>query len=134
MRDRIWWLGAALSGGLVVIAGAFGAHALEGQLEPQLANAFETGVRYQAWHTLGLMGVLAWRSACPLAGQHLALGLWALGMLLFSGSLYAMALSGALSLGIVTPVGGLLLIAGWLALAVCVIRAKPFDHSGSGST
>ncbi len=134
MRDRGWWLGAALSGALVVMAGAFGAHALAGQLEPRLAAAFETGVRYQAWHTLGLLGVLAWRAANPLAGQQLALGLWAAGTLLFSGSLYAMALSGVRGLGMVTPVGGLLLIAGWLALAVCVIRARPLDQSGSGST
>jgi uncharacterized membrane protein YgdD (TMEM256/DUF423 family) len=134
MQDRGWWLGAALSGALVVIAGAFGAHALAGQLEPRLAAAFETGVRYQAWHTLGIMGVLAWRAPSPLAGQRLVLGLWASGMLLFSGSLYGMALSGVRGLGMVTPVGGLLLIAGWLALAVCVIRARPLDQSASGST
>lgn len=123
MQDRGWWLGMALSGALVVLAGAFGAHGLEGQLEPRFVAAFETGVRYQAWHTLAILGVLAWRAAMPLAGQAFALGLWAAGMLLFSGSLYAMALSGIGGLGIITPVGGVLLIAGWLALAVGVVRA-----------
>lgn len=123
MQDRGWWLGAALSGALVVMAGAFGAHALEGQLAPRLVTAFETGVRYQAWHTLALLAVLAWRAATPLAGQRLAMGLWAAGMGLFSGSLYAMTLSGAGGLGMITPVGGVLLIAGWLALAGAVLRA-----------
>lgn len=124
MQDRGWWLGAALSGALVVIAGAFGAHALEGQLAPRLATAFETGVRYQAWHTLAMLAVLAWRAGTPLDGQRLALGLWALGMGLFSGSLYAMALTGPRGLGMVTPVGGVLLIGGWLTLAVAVLRAQ----------
>ncbi len=124
MQDKGWWLGAALSGALVVIAGAFGAHALEGQLAPRLAAAFETGVRYQAWHTLALLAVLAWRASVPLAGQRLALGLWAAGMLLFSGSLYALALTGTASLGMITPLGGVLLIGGWLALAAAVLRAR----------
>lgn len=124
MQDRGWWLGAALSGALVVIAGAFGAHALEGQLAPRLAAAFETGVRYQAWHTLALLAVLAWRAAHPLAGQRLAMALWAAGIVLFAGSLYAMALTGATRLGMVTPVGGVLMIGGWLALAAAILRAR----------
>ncbi|WP_445000119.1 DUF423 domain-containing protein [Halomonas mongoliensis] len=123
MQDRGWWLVAALSGALVVMAGAFGAHALEGALTPRLVAAFETGVRYQAWHTLALLAVLAWRAAMPLAGQRLAMGLWAAGMALFSGSLYAMALTGIGGLGMITPFGGVLLIAGWLALAAAVLRA-----------
>lgn len=123
MQDRGWWLGAALSGALVVMAGAFGAHALEGALAPRLVAAFETGVRYQAWHTLALLAVLAWRGTSALAGQRLAMGLWAAGIALFSGSLYAMALTGARGLGMITPVGGVLMIAGWLALAAAVLRA-----------
>src|SRR5690554_7989429 len=106
MQDRGWWLGAALSGALVVMAGAFGAHALEGALAPRLVAAFETGVRYQAWHTLALLAVLAWRGTSALAGQRLAMGPWAAGMPLFSGALYALALSGARGLGRSTPVGG----------------------------
>jgi len=130
MQDRGWWFGAALSGALVVMAGAFGAHALEGQLAPRLAAAFETGIRYQAWHTLAVLAVLAWRASTPLTGQRLALGLWAAGIALFSGSLYAMALTGATALGMITPLGGLLMIAGWLTLAVTVLRARPQSPSG----
>lgn len=125
MQDRGWWFAGALSGALVVMAGAFGAHALAGQLAPRLAAAFETGVRYQAWHTLALLAVLAWRASHRLAGQRLILGLWVAGMLLFSGSLYAMALTGVRGLGLITPLGGVLMIAGWLALAACVLRARP---------
>ncbi len=124
MQDRGWWLGVALSGALVVIAGAFGAHALEGQLAPRLAAAFETGVRYQAWHTLALLAMLAWRASHPLAGQRLAMALWAAGIALFSGSLYAMALTGATGLGMITPIGGVLMIGGWLALAAAILRAR----------
>ncbi len=123
MQDRGWWLGAALSGAVVVMAGAFGAHALEESLAPRLVAAFETGVRYQAWHTLALLAVLAWRSSLPLTGQRLAMGLWAAGIVLFSGSLYAMALTGIGGLGMITPVGGVLMIAGWLALAGAALRA-----------
>ena len=130
MQDRGWWFGAALSGALVVMAGAFGAHALEGQLAPRLAAAFETGIRYQAWHTLAVLAVLAWRASTPLTGQRLALGLWAAGIALFSGSLYAMALTGATALGMITPLGGLLMIAGWLTLAVTVLRTRPQSPSG----
>ncbi|EWG99572.1 DUF423 domain-containing protein [Halomonas sp. BC04] len=124
MQDRSWWGMAALSGALVVMAGAFGAHALEGQLAPRLAAAFETGVRYQAWHTLAMLGVLAWRASHPRRGQGVVLGLWTAGIVLFSGSLYGMALTGVRGLGMITPIGGLLMIGGWLALAVCALRDR----------
>ncbi|AMD02568.1 DUF423 domain-containing protein [Halomonas chromatireducens] len=124
MQDRSWWGMAAVSGALVVMAGAFGAHALEGQLAPRLAAAFETGVRYQAWHTLAMLAVLAWRAAHPRRGQGVVLGLWTAGIVLFSGSLYVMALTGLRGLGMITPIGGLLMIGGWLALAVCALRDR----------
>ncbi|RCV90475.1 DUF423 domain-containing protein [Billgrantia montanilacus] len=124
MQDRPWWGMAALSGALVVMAGAFGAHALEGQLAPRLAAAFETGVRYQAWHTLAMLGILAWRASHPHRGQAVVLGLWTAGIVLFSGSLYAMALTGVRGLGMITPIGGVLMIGGWLALAVCALRNR----------
>ncbi|WP_136248457.1 DUF423 domain-containing protein [Halomonas borealis] len=133
MRDRGWWMMVALGGALTVVAGAFGAHALSGALAPRLMTAFETGVRYQAWHTLAMLGVLAWRASLPLPGQRLTLGLWLAGIGLFSGSLYALALSGVAMLGAITPLGGGLLIAGWLALAACVLRApgpRPGERRG----
>ncbi|MGR4070370.1 DUF423 domain-containing protein [Halomonas sp. LR3S48] len=133
MHDRGWWCLAAFSGALAVMAGAFAAHALQGQLPERLFAAFETGVRYQMWHTLAMLGMLAWRAARPTRGQRLVLALWTAGIVLFSGSLYLLALTGLRGLGMITPFGGVLMIAGWLALAVCGLRARP-DQSESGRT
>lgn len=124
--DTPWWCGVALSGALMVMLGAYAAHGLEARASADLVSAVETGVRYQAWHTLAMLAVLVWRSSRPLAGQRWVLALWALGIAGFSGSLYLMALAG-LNLGIVTPIGGLLLMAGWLALGVVALLA-PRGH------
>jgi uncharacterized membrane protein YgdD (TMEM256/DUF423 family) len=107
------------------MAGAFGAHALGDMLSPARLDAFTTGVRYQAWHTLAAMAVLLWHAQHPLRGQTTVLWLWGLGMAAFSGSLYLLALTGAHWLGPITPFGGLLLMAGWLTLAICAWRQRP---------
>jgi len=106
----------------MVILGAYAAHGLAARTTEAMVSAVETGVRYQAWHTLALMVVLVWRQVQPLTGQRWVLALWSLGVVCFSGSLYLMALAG-MGLGIVTPIGGVLLMAGWLALAVVVVKA-----------
>ncbi|WP_106476615.1 DUF423 domain-containing protein [Phytohalomonas tamaricis] len=124
MENRIGWAMVAFSGFIVVAAGAFGAHALTARLSPELLNAFETGVRYQAWHTAALLAVLAWRSSQPIPGQRLAMQLWGIGIVLFSGSLYVLALSGVHYLGIITPIGGVALMAGWLTLLVSALKAR----------
>ncbi len=121
--DKGWWCIAALSGAVLVILGAYAAHGLAARTTETMVSAVETGVRYQAWHTLAIMVVLVWRQVQPLAGQHWVLALWVLGMGCFSGSLYLMALAG-LNIGIVTPIGGLLLMAGWLALGVVALLAQ----------
>jgi uncharacterized membrane protein YgdD (TMEM256/DUF423 family) len=129
MRHRRTWVATALSGLIVVMAGAFGAHGLEGRISASLLEAFETSVRYQAWHTLAILGVLIWRQQTPLKGQTLVLWLWGAGILLFSGSLYLLALTGTRGIGMITPLGGLMLMAGWLALAISAWRAKaPTDR------
>ncbi|MDQ7731853.1 DUF423 domain-containing protein [Halomonas sp. SpR1] len=121
--DKVWWCVAALSGAILVMLGAYAAHGLAARTTEMMVSAVETGVRYQAWHTLAVMIVLVWRRVQPLAGQRWVLALWALGVACFSGSLYLMALAG-LNLGIVTPIGGLLLMAGWLALGVVVVKTR----------
>lgn len=121
--DKVWWCIAALSGAIMVMLGAYAAHGLAAHTTEAMVSAVETGVRYQAWHTLAVMLVLVWRQVQPLAGQRWVLALWALGMSCFSGSLYLMALAG-LNLGIVTPIGGLLLMAGWLALGAVALLAQ----------
>lgn len=117
-HSRHWWLAMGLAGMSTVALGAFASHGLRGTLSPDMLRVFETGVRYQMWHVLAAVGVLAWHSVQPLRGQMLTLSLWAAGMLLFSGSLYALATTSCTALGIITPIGGLLLLGGWLSLAI----------------
>ncbi|MDN6322770.1 MAG: DUF423 domain-containing protein [Halomonas sp.] len=121
--DKVWWCVAALSGAMMVMLGAYAAHGLASRTTEAMVSAVETGVRYQAWHTLAMMIVLVWRQVNPLAGQRWVLPMWTLGVVGFSGSLYLMALMG-LNLGIVTPIGGVLLMAGWLALGVVVLLVQ----------
>jgi len=112
----------ALLGGLSVAAGAFGAHALRAQLTPRMLEVFETGVRYQMYHALALFAA-AWMIQQTDAPSAQVAG-WAfvLGTLLFSGSLYAMALTGARGLGIITPIGGVVFLIGWVALALAALK------------
>ncbi len=108
----------ALNAALAVIAGAFGAHALRERLTPALLRAFETGAQYHYYHALGLYAVAFALSRLPESvwvGRSFYLML--AGIVLFSGSLYALALSGIKPLGAITPLGGLALIAAWLSLA-----------------
>jgi uncharacterized membrane protein YgdD (TMEM256/DUF423 family) len=113
---------AAILGGVGVAAGAFGAHALRAQLEPRMLEAFETGVRYHMYHALALLGA-AWVHEQTQATAALVAG-WAFvaGILLFSGSLYAMSITGVRGLGAITPFGGALFLAGWGALAVAAMK------------
>lgn len=124
MTHRLTWIAVALSGFVTVAAGAFGAHGLEGRVAASSLRAFETAVRYQAWHTLACLAILVWRQFMPMPGQRLVLSLWATGILLFSGSLYLLVLTDARVLGPVTPLGGILLMAGWVALGMCAWRAQ----------
>jgi uncharacterized membrane protein YgdD (TMEM256/DUF423 family) len=122
--------GAAVSAAVAVAAGAFGAHALRARLEPRLLEVFETGARYQMYHALALVAV-AWlldRSAgtSPAATRTATVAAWAFaaGTVLFSGSLYAMALTGVRALGAITPLGGVAFLAGWASLALAAARAR----------
>ena len=123
--ERTFLVLGALSAGISVAAGAFGAHALKTRLSPDLLAVFETGARYQMYHALGLAAA-AW-AASRGAGGHAAAAwagwLFVAGTVLFSGSLYALALSGVRALGAVTPFGGVAFLAGWVALALAALRA-----------
>jgi uncharacterized membrane protein YgdD (TMEM256/DUF423 family) len=115
----------SLSAGLSVIAGAFGSHALAPVLREQMFATFETAVRYHMYHALAIIGLaLALRSSDPtkVRGFQTAGWLFVGGTLLFSGSLYLLALTDARWLGAVTPIGGLMFIAGWAATAVTTFR------------
>ena len=116
--DRTFLLLGAIFGFLGVGLGAFGAHGLRGRLSPEMLAVFETGVRYQMYHALAL--ILVAIAMARFSGWLVPAAGWCFvaGILLFSGSLYALALSGVTVLGAITPLGGLAFLAGWAFLAV----------------
>ena len=123
MRARTALLIGAIAMFAAVALGAFGAHELRGQLAPDLAGVWPTAVQYHAWHALALLGVgLLLLNRPDLQRAGWAGGLFVAGIVLFSGSLYLLALTGIRSLGAVTPVGGLAFLAGWALLAWVIWR------------
>jgi uncharacterized membrane protein YgdD (TMEM256/DUF423 family) len=112
----------AVNAFLAVSAGAFGAHGLKERLSPEMLAVFETGARYHMLHALGLFAI-AWLASRGVRGAAFAGALMLLGIAVFSGSLYALALSGERWLGAVTPIGGLALLAAWTVAAFAAIRA-----------
>ena len=116
--DKTFMFVGALMGGVGVALGAFGAHGLRGRLSPDMLAVFETAVRYQMYHALAIMAVAL--MASRLEGRAIVVAGWSFtaGILLFSGSLYALALTGVTVLGAITPLGGVAFLAGWAALAV----------------
>jgi uncharacterized membrane protein YgdD (TMEM256/DUF423 family) len=110
-------MAGALSGFLAVLAGAFGAHALRSRLDPAHLQIFETAARYQLIHALALVLVSVLPSRSASGALRWSGGLFLAGTVLFSGSLYALALTGLPMLGAITPLGGVCFLLGWLALA-----------------
>ncbi len=113
--------GLAIAGALFafvgVAAGAFGAHALRNRVPPDLLAVFETGVRYHLLHALALFAVAFVHNQWPGRAARASGWLFIAGIVIFSGSLYLLALTGERWLGAITPIGGLCQLAGWLALA-----------------
>jgi uncharacterized membrane protein YgdD (TMEM256/DUF423 family) len=125
LTDRLFFRLGSISGLIAVAAGAFGAHALRARLTPDYLAVFETAARYQMYHALGLLAA-AWAvTRWPGRGVHLAGWLFVIGTVLFSGSLYALALTGIRWLGAITPLGGVALLAGWLCLAASARSSLP---------
>ena len=119
-----WFAVGAIAGAVGVTLGAFGAHALKSRVTEDLITVFEIGVRYQMYHALALFAV-AWAAGrWPGSWINASGWLFTLGILVFSGSLYLMTLSGARWLGAITPVGGLCFILGWIALAMTALRGS----------
>jgi uncharacterized membrane protein YgdD (TMEM256/DUF423 family) len=113
----------SISGALAVMIGAFGAHGLKDKLCDQMLTVYKTGVEYHFYHTLALLGIgllsLHYKSALLTASGWVMVA----GILIFSGSLYALSISGIKILGAITPIGGLCFIMGWILLALAVIKA-----------
>jgi uncharacterized membrane protein YgdD (TMEM256/DUF423 family) len=120
--DRIFFGCGVVSAMLAVAAGAFGAHALRARLTAEHLAIFETGARYQIYHALALLAVgwavTRWPGPLPVYAGWL----FVLGSIVFSGSLYILALTGARWWGAVTPIGGVAFLAGWLCLVLTVVR------------
>jgi uncharacterized membrane protein YgdD (TMEM256/DUF423 family) len=118
-----WIAIGALSGALAVVLGAFGAHALKSRVGPDELEIWKTAVQYQATHALALVffGLFRERRATSATPGWCFLT----GSAIFSGTLYGLALGGPRVLGAVTPIGGVLFIAGWILFAVQALRAQP---------
>ncbi|MEO9137219.1 MAG: DUF423 domain-containing protein [Casimicrobiaceae bacterium] len=121
MTPRLAIVAAALLMAAAVALGAFGSHALKARVAPEMLAVWHTGVTYHAWHGLGLLllGVLMLHGSDAAALRYAA-WLFIAGIVLFSGSLYLLALGAPSSIGLATPLGGLAFIAGWIALAIGV--------------
>jgi len=115
-------IAGALFGFTGVAAGAFGAHALKSRLDPDALAVFDVAVRYQIVHALALFASSWVAQQWPGRSANASAIFFGVGVLLFSGSLYALSLSGMRLLGALTPLGGVLLLLGWLALALAAYR------------
>lgn len=115
---RLWLLLSAFAGFTGVALGAFAAHGLKNRLTPEYLAVFQTGTHYQLIHALALFGVGLLALHMPGRLVNLAGGAFSVGILLFSGSLYLLTLSGIGKLGIITPFGGVAFLIGWLCLGL----------------
>ena len=120
----LWLAIAAINGGLAVASGAFAAHGLQGRIDAQALQTFETGARYHMYHALAIgLAALAMRDAAAGPATSAA-GFFLAGILLFSGSLYLLALTGVRLFGAITPFGGVCFLIGWGLLAIAATRLK----------
>jgi uncharacterized membrane protein YgdD (TMEM256/DUF423 family) len=119
--DRMFLFIGALMGLVGVGLGAFGAHGLRGRLSPEMLAVFETGVRYQMYHALALLFVSALAARMDGWLIHAAGWSFTVGIVLFSGSLYLLAVTGVRILGAITPLGGVAFILGWAFLVAAAL-------------
>ncbi len=123
-RTRKFLVLASLFGATGVALGAFAGHGLQSAITPEMLSVFQTGVRYQMYHTFALFVTCWLMSTAADRKFSLAAWLFVVGILLFSGSLYILALSDITSFGWITPFGGLALLGGWVALGWGIVKTK----------
>ena len=114
--QQLFLMTGAFFGFLGIAAGAFGAHLLKSKISNESFDVFEVAVRYQMYHALALIGLVAILGFLPSTWLAIAGWMFIIGVFIFSGSLYALVFSGIRLWGAVTPLGGLLLLLGWLSL------------------
>ena len=120
MKNQTILISGAIFMALSVLLGAFGAHALKARLTPEMIQVYKIGVEYQFYHALGLLfaGIIGFQIDSKWIGRSaIFLGI---GIILFSGSLYLVAISGIKAIGAITPIGGSSFVAGWISLAIAV--------------
>lgn len=123
---KFFLIAGALNALLSVVFGAFGAHMLEGRVADKYLDTWQTAVQYQMFHAIGLMVVAILMSSSllgPLGSLNWAGYLMLAGIVIFSGSLYVLSLTGISVLGAITPIGGVAFIAGWIMLIVAAAKA-----------
>jgi len=121
---RLFLAAAAISGALAVLIGAFGAHLLKPLISPEMLEVYKTGVQYHFYHTLALLAVGILYLQQPSKTLKWSGYLFMAGIVIFSGFLYLLAITGTKSLGMIVPVGGVTLVAGWICLLVHILKAK----------
>jgi len=122
---RLFFAFAALSGFVAVALGAFGAHGLKPRLSPSMMSAFETAVQYQFYHTLAILGLALLMERLGEKPLLLTAGYFFMGgIVLFSGSLYLLALGGPRWLGPITPLGGVTFLLAWSSLFIAFLRSR----------
>ena len=119
-------ISASVSGAVLVGVGAFGAHALK--LSDDMDAIYQTGVSYHAYHTLAILAAVAIAPLWRGSAVRWACGLWLAGIVLFSGSLYALAVTDISKFGMITPLGGVTFIAGWIALGIACFQHLPIEN------
>lgn len=120
--DRFFFIVGAIMAFLAVALGAFGAHALKNRLTPDMLEIFEVGVRYHMYHAFGLLAVAWATSRWPESNVTAAGWAFIVGIIIFSGSLYILSMTGMRWFGAVTPLGGLAFLIGWAILVWSVGR------------
>jgi uncharacterized membrane protein YgdD (TMEM256/DUF423 family) len=123
MLAKQWVMNGAISGFFGVALGAFGAHALKNSLSEYALSVYQTAVQYQLIHALALVALGIWASLNPSAETQLAGWAFTFGILIFSGSLYILAVTNLKFLGAITPIGGVLFLLGWITFAFLAWKA-----------
>ena len=115
----------SFSAALAVLSGAFGAHALKSKIPPEALAIFQTGVQYHLYHSLGLIlvGIIC-RVGKPSTAMSFSGWMMLIGIILFSGSLYILSITGIRSIGMITPIGGILFIISWILLAIAPLKLQ----------
>ncbi|MGZ3688204.1 MAG: DUF423 domain-containing protein [Bdellovibrionota bacterium] len=123
MLSKQWLMAGAVSGFFSVVLGAFGAHALKEKLSERALSIYQTAVHYQMFHALALLALGLWAAQNVTADTSIAGYGFLAGIVIFSGSLYALAVTDIRGLGAITPIGGVAFLIGWAAFAMAAFRA-----------